>query len=220
MYLSRLMLNPRSRQVRNELSDPYEMHRTIMRAFPAQLPADERVLFRLEVHPRTGIPSLLVQSVYAPDWGFLAAPEKNYLLAQSYLPTGIAENPSVKRVQLRLRLGQTLIFRLRANPTVKKKREGKKQGRRVGIYHEDEQLAWLQRKLNAAGAQVTEARVAQQNRQKGKRLSRHKHELAFLTVQFEGILVVQDPATLQQAVREGIGPAKAFGCGLLSLAPA
>ena len=34
MYLSRLILNPRSRQVRNELADPYEMHRTVCKAFP------------------------------------------------------------------------------------------------------------------------------------------------------------------------------------------
>ncbi|HKV39599.1 MAG TPA: type I-E CRISPR-associated protein Cas6/Cse3/CasE, partial [Blastocatellia bacterium] len=34
LYFSRLLLNPRSRQVRSELANPYEMHRTLMRAFP------------------------------------------------------------------------------------------------------------------------------------------------------------------------------------------
>ena len=34
LYLSRLILNPRSRQVMSEMAHPYEMHRTLMRAFP------------------------------------------------------------------------------------------------------------------------------------------------------------------------------------------
>jgi CRISPR-associated protein Cas6/Cse3/CasE subtype I-E len=38
-------------------------------------------------------------------------------------------------------------------------------------------------------------------------------------VQFDGVLVVTDPDKLSVAVRNGIGPQKAFGFGLLSLAP-
>ena len=38
-------------------------------------------------------------------------------------------------------------------------------------------------------------------------------------VRFEGTLIVNDPTVLVSAVRSGIGPGKAFGCGLLSLAP-
>ena len=33
MYLSRLLLNPRSRQVQRETADPYNLHKTIMQAF-------------------------------------------------------------------------------------------------------------------------------------------------------------------------------------------
>lgn len=44
--------------------------------------------------------------------------------------------------------------------------------------------------------------------------------LGWLTaVQFDGVLVVTDPDKLREAVRNGIGPQKAFGFGLLSLAP-
>ena len=34
LYLSRILLNPRSRRAMSELLHPYEMHRTLMRAFP------------------------------------------------------------------------------------------------------------------------------------------------------------------------------------------
>ncbi|HOS94023.1 MAG TPA: type I-E CRISPR-associated protein Cas6/Cse3/CasE, partial [Armatimonadota bacterium] len=61
MYLSRLILDPRSRQVASELERPYEMHRTLTRAFDDGGQGD-RVLFRADVHPRTGVPTVLVQS--------------------------------------------------------------------------------------------------------------------------------------------------------------
>ena len=54
MYLSRLILNPRNRRVQREVTDPYQMHRSIMRAFPDGLkPEEERVLFRVEGHSRS-----------------------------------------------------------------------------------------------------------------------------------------------------------------------
>lgn len=221
MYLSRLILNPRSRQVRNELADPYEMHRTVMKAFAGKLEADERVLFRVDLQPRSGIPTLLVQSRYAPDWSLLTASRKNYLLDEPFPPLDF-ENPAVKEVNLGLHAGQQLSFRLRANPTVKKKRADKEQGRRVGIYCEEEQLAWLERKLEAAGAVHISARVANETELRGKLFAEkeQKKRMKFLAVQFEGILEVKDPGQLLETVKAGIGSGKGLGFGLLSLAPA
>jgi CRISPR system Cascade subunit CasE len=39
-------------------------------------------------------------------------------------------------------------------------------------------------------------------------------------VDFQGVLQVKDSAGLSELISAGIGPAKAFGCGLLSLARA
>lgn len=220
MLLSRLILNPRSRQAQREITNPYEMHRTIMRAFPPEISKDERVLFRLEIHSQTGIPTLLVQSKEKPDWGWLSLPECNYLLSEDALPLEV-DNPSVKEVTLNLRQGQVLTFRLHANPTIKKDRPDKNQGRRVGIYSEDEQRKWLQRKLENAGAQLIEARTVELEKII-RRLKREtiSHELSFACVQFEGILQVKDSNLLVQAVESGIGSGKGLGFGLLSLAPA
>ena len=68
MYLSKLILNQAKIQVRRDLANPYEMHRTIMGAFPTPLPHDERVLFRIEPGERSDMPIVLVQSVYRPGW--------------------------------------------------------------------------------------------------------------------------------------------------------
>jgi CRISPR system Cascade subunit CasE len=217
-YLTRLILNPRSRQVHNELADPYEMHRTVMKAFAGNLHAEERVLFRVDV-PRTGIPALLVQSKYEPDWSEITAPRKNYLLDESYLPFG-EESLAIKEVNFsgKLRSAQRLSFRLRANP-IKRIKETHK---RVGLYKEEEQLAWLKRKLSCENAaKLIFARIVNKSDQNGKLFKEKdkKKRMKFHAVLFEGILEISDQAEFQKMLEAGIGPGKGMGFGLLSLAP-
>lgn len=223
MYLSQLFLNPRSRQVQHELADPYEMHRTICRAFPQADFRDNHpsgILFRLDLHPRTGIPTLLVQSQQPPRWSFLFDEKKNYLLEDSFLPLGV-KNPDWKAFDLPLRQGQVLAFRLRANPTVKKDRQGKKQGRRVGIFREEDQLVWLKRKLEIAGAALISADISPAQMVRAKLFIEKDSEkrLRLASVQFNGLLKVIDPDRLRESVQSGIGSGKGLGFGLLSLAP-
>lgn len=209
MYLSRLLLNPRNRQVQRETADPYNLHRTLMQAFgPNREQAG--VLHRLDTNPRTGGILLLVQSQTAPNWQPLA--QKAYLLPAD--PFSGLENPAVKPVNLALQVGQILRFRLVANPTVKKKRDGKKHSNRVPLVREDRQLAWLHKRAADNGFRILQAAVSQAQQQTSR-----KKGITLYTVQYDGRLQITDAETFQTAVRTGIGPAKAFGCGLLSLAP-
>lgn len=52
----------------------------------------------------------------------------------------------------------------------------------------------------------------------GKR--RQAAKITVEAVRFDGHLVVTDPVAFAEAVTAGIGRAKAYGCGLLSLAAA
>ena len=226
MYLSQLILNPQSRQVQHELADPYELHRTVSRAFPDGVFKAERtednatnILFRVDLHPRTRIPTLLVQSRQHPRWDFLSAEKKDYLLGENDLPLDI-ENPAVKEMNLQLHEGQTLAFRLRANPTVKKDREGKKQGRRVGLIHEEDQRKWLERKLESAGAALVSVNIVNEQFRHGKLFTEREKEkrMNFLSVQFDGVLQVKKPDDLVSTLFTGFGSAKGLGFGLLSLA--
>lgn len=214
MILSRLFLNPRSRQVQREIADPYEMHRTIMQAFPSLLDKSERVLWRLELQPQTHFPTLLVQSHGMQDWQFLHTRDKDWLLP------AISENPVVKHVDIKLLPDQTLVFRLLANPIVKKDRPDKKQGHRIGLINEEDQLKWIKRKLSQAGAVLVSIQISPKDHVKGKLFRNdEKHDLNFLSVKFDGILQVSDPQKLIDAIETGIGPGKGLGFGLLSLAP-
>jgi CRISPR system Cascade subunit CasE len=215
MYLSRLTLNPRCRRVQAEAARPYELHRTIMAAFPDDLdPDSERVLFRLESDPRTGRLALLVQSWLAPDWTHLAGPG-----FAGYLLPGGAANPAVKQVDLRLSTGHILAFRLLANPTVKR------EGTRLGLIRQEDQLAWLRRKAGDGGFRIVTANTSNQGlvRQSLKKddpLSQEQttRKVTHLGVQFDGLLQVVDPARLLDTIRDGVGSAKGFGYGLLSVA--
>ena len=214
MYLSRLILNPRHRRVQKEVAAPYQMHRSLMKAFPDNLkPGDERVLFRLETHPRTGALTLLVQSLTLPDWSWLAEPD-----ARGYLLPVDEPNPAVKPFDLNLAPGQTLAFRLRANPTVKRRFDDETH-KRVGLYREDEQIEWLKRKGEQGGFRVLSVRTSNQDTVNGYiRRDEERHKLKLLAVQFDGLLQVTDPDRLRETVRQGVGSGKALGFGLLSLA--
>jgi CRISPR system Cascade subunit CasE len=109
--------------------------------------------------------------------------------------------------------GQMLAFRLRANPTVKRN------GKRLGLYREEEQLEWLERKAEDHGFRLAAVRIANDEIIDGwLKRDEERHKLRLLAVRFDGVLQVDDPERFLQAVRDGIGSGKGLGCGLLSLA--
>lgn len=222
MYLSRLILNPRSRQVRSELARPYAMHRTLLSAFPQGKVHVERteedaigLLYRIDEDARSGALHLLVQSQQAPQWDYLA--EREYLLP-------VADNPATRAVNLQLQPGQVLAFRLRANPTKRLSAGTGNKGKRVGIYKEEDQAAWLQRKGSQHGFRLLQIQVSRNELVKqGEAIPAAQgraHDLKLFSVQFDGILQVVDAECFVQAIGAGIGSGKAFGCGLLSVARA
>jgi len=215
-YLSRLLLNPAATRARRDLGNVYELHRTVMSGFPEKLPDGERVLFRVD-EDRAGGLSLLVQSQTEPDWGGLA---EGYL--QPLDPFSLLPNLAVKRVDPAFRPGQQLRFRLLANPTVKLVRyndEGERRNsNRVPLVDEDKQLNWLTDKARQSGFHVLQAAVNGSNKSTGRKTG--VPPLTLFTVQFDGRLQVTDADMFGRALVRGIGPARAFGCGLLSLAPA
>jgi CRISPR system Cascade subunit CasE len=135
------------------------------------------------------------------------------------------ENPAVKEMNLQLRDGQILAFRLRANPTFKKttiKENGEKHKARLGIFKEEDQRKWLARKFELAGAALISVNVANDQFVRAKLfIEKEKtNRMNFLSVQFDGVLQVRDSNSLVNSIYSGFGSAKGLGFGLLSLARA
>ncbi len=242
VFLSRLVLNPDSPQVRRELAEPYEMHRTLMRAFPTvtgdtvQARQKFGVLFRTEDDDTAGRVEVIVQALVRPDWSRLVAGD--YLQADADPP-----NPDCKDITNRLQAigdGHVLRFRVRANPTKRIAKDtrtgGALDGKRVGLLREGEQLDWLKRKGQTGGFElvtregdgrddrVVEApsvRVSFEGRLSGRKSEGEiRRQMTHVAVRFDGLLRVTDASAFRETLIRGIGPAKAFGFGLLSVAPA
>jgi CRISPR system Cascade subunit CasE len=204
MFLSRLILHANHPQARSERDHPYELHRTICRAF--EDPEAARILFRADVD-RPGEIHVLVQSLVPPDWSRIEW-ERGYL----------KEATEPKDIRLAgLAPGMTLRFRLRCRPSKRVGDQGSAdEGKRKTLRDKEEILAWLMRKARENGFEVRDVgfdRVYWYDSKGGKQ------DKPLGAVQFDGVLVVADPDRLREAVRNGIGPQKAYGFGLLSLAP-
>lgn len=200
MYLTRLRLDPRSAQARKDLADPYEMHRTLVRAFVREATdTPPRILWRVEPAAAWNDPVVLVQSEEAGQWAALEA-LPNYLKS----PVEHREWQPDEYIQD----GERLRFRLFANPTVTRA------GKRIGLMGEDAQLAWLTRQGERLGFTVEAALVTDSELLRSRK---GDSRISLLKACFEGRLAVSDATALVQAVRNGIGPGKALGCGLLSL---
>ncbi len=229
LYLSRLILNSRSRQVRIDLADPYEMHRTLCFAFPGK---DEggcgRILWRVDHDRQQDVYVVYVQSDLKPDWTKLVH------RFGDYLDDVDRENQAWREITpetFTFDAGRRLAFRLRANPSKKvgtstkadRLAGHKSNGKRVALCKSEDQIAWLQTKAEANGFKVrhvnlTQAMTVREMGASGGRRSDNRRGISVFVVQFDGILEVIRPEAFREALFSGIGPAKGLGMGLLSIA--
>jgi CRISPR system Cascade subunit CasE len=241
MFLSRLILNPRGKAVQRDVTDCQQLHRTIMSAFPRALEGEGPrehlgVLYRIEESRRTGYTSIIVQSKVKPDWSRL---EAGYLLETD----DGAENPACRSIDEllgQIRQGMVLRFRLMANPTrkicTKSGPDGRRRhGKRVDLRDERLQTEWLRRKGLQGGFEllsvttmpgVADVRTTLERKVTGLRVLADNEKtpsvprkLTFQGVTFDGLLKVVDVDKFREALEGGVGPAKAYGFGLLSVVP-
>jgi CRISPR system Cascade subunit CasE len=180
------------------LSNPYVQHRELAACFDG----DVRFLYRVEPENSEGLATVIIQSHVEPNWSNCA------LLSE--LPPNLRRS---KYVQLGIQAGMLLRFRLRANPTVKRR------GKRHSVKGLPELTEWLQGKLSHIGCQLQGALVIQEGTVRASRPGQSgSGTMTFSSVRFEGTLQADDPDSLKVGLDSGIGSAKAFGFGLLSIA--
>jgi len=202
MYISRVELKL------DFTRNPYEYHRRLWRLFPGENRETRRVgeeerkgfLFRVEGNQPGRAARFLVQSRRPPEQAAGVA----LLGCREFHPRPNAD--------------QRLAFLLTANPVkmindqeleTKTDKESKKC--RVPLLREEEQREWLTRKL-AGVADIEAVSVLPHPPvyfRKGSRAGK------LVTFSFEGVLRVLNGPDLVTILENGIGPAKAFGCGLL-----
>ncbi len=203
MYLSKIHIPWPQAQ------NSYQLHQALWRLFPDCEQADRDFLFRVEQLQKGIGAEVLMQSTTQPQ----SNEQSPGLLAQ-------------REYDLNVQNGQRLRFRLRANPikTIKDSSKGtvEKKGKiftktvRVPLLHEEQQQAWLERKLQTF-AQL-ETLIMQPEPALYFRKTKEGRSGKIQPVMFDGVLMITDVEAFNIQITKGIGPAKAFGCGLLSLA--
>ncbi|MYS95614.1 MULTISPECIES: type I-E CRISPR-associated protein Cas6/Cse3/CasE [Streptomyces] len=211
--LTRLVLDPRHPAAKADLADVDSLHKTLMRLVPDHIGPTPRatagLLFRAE--PGTD-PVLLVQTAHTPD---LTALPTRY---------GTARTLDLTPLLNALTPGRTMRYRITAAPTVARSAgnptphpvTGKRRGKITHLTGDDA-IAWWQRRATAAGLEPVTVSCSPRPFPR-TRITRSAPY--FTLTQFDGLARITDTTHLTHALKNGIGRAKSYGAGLLSLAPA
>ncbi|MFJ9597976.1 type I-E CRISPR-associated protein Cas6/Cse3/CasE [Streptomyces virginiae] len=215
-WLTRIVTDRRSSDVQRDHINATATHRRLMSLFPDNAGPDPRVrfgvLFRTE-DSTTG-PVLLIQSNTQPDL--------------TELPAGYAhshDSRSLDSLLDALRPGLRVHYRCVASPV-------RKPGRTTRAHYNlpsavpltgaaaDE---WWLRQAATSGlqplhlhSQQLDAAIAHKASPDSKDPRRFRHT----RTRFEGTATITDAELLRAQITGGIGRGKAYGCGLLSIAPA
>ncbi|MGB0744102.1 MAG: type I-E CRISPR-associated protein Cas6/Cse3/CasE [Opitutales bacterium] len=185
--------------------DSYAWHKRVWEAFPGQPEADRHFLTRLD-DTGQGFRLLILsqEPPTRPDWCPSSAWESKTVADEFF------RQPAYR-------------FSLLANPTRKlvvRKPDGsrKKNGQRIALSRREDLIAWLERKGGQHGFAVESSTLKTISRPRQHFLKKGNNGTHTAT-EYAGTLRVTDTVAFEQAAKNGIGSAKAFGFGMLCLVP-
>lgn len=207
MYLTRIALDTRRRETMAALASPGMLHGAVERCFAGER---ERCLWRIDVLNQGTY--VLILSGRRPDCAHMAE------------QLGFTGDPGATKEYdgflSRLENGQRLRFRLRANP-VKSVSKGSDGGRGKVCAHvtAQQQKQWLLERAEKNGFSLREDEfdVTDTRWERFMKRAGEKRAVVLRTAAFEGVLTVTDTAQFYKALTEGVGRAKAYGCGLMTV---
>jgi len=232
-YLSRIWINPLRSGAQKMLQNPQVVHAAVLGGLSTQ-PLDGRTLWRWEPNGSHRA-SLLVLTHERPSWEHIVeqagwpGADQPQALVRDYAP-----------LLQRVARGREFAFRLRANTvtstrtpkqTTTRQRERlagpRPRGIRVPERTAAHQLAWFERHLPAWGLEVMQTnglpavRLLDREQVAFHKTGRdgERRRVILQTATAEGGVRVSKPDYTLRALQSGCGPARAYGCGLLTLAP-
>lgn len=234
MYFTRFRMNPQKRGSVRLAASPQRMHATVLSAFPPDLATSPagRVLWRLDTPSRH-------------EWTLYVVSPGRPSMEQLQEECGWSQEPSWQTAEYgpfldRLRAGQRWTFRLTANPVRSVSGERGTRGTVSPHVTVTQQQDWLVQRAERLGFHVPaqapelltdegtaspggdpipQVRVTRREQDSFAKGEPSRRRTATITrAQFDGVLEVTDEELLRTALTHGIGRAKAYGCGLMTLA--
>jgi CRISPR system Cascade subunit CasE len=238
-YLSRVWLNPLRKNAQQFLRNPEKVHAAVLGGLARQ-PVDERVLWRLDPDPVSEHRrlELLILTESRPSW--------EHIVEQAGWPN--ADQPQAltrpyEPLLDQVMRGRRFALRLKANPASTTKHpdapspqqkqhladQARPRGVRVPHRTAAHQLDWFTTRVTRWGFTVVtgDAGLPALRLTARDRLSFHKRRadgqttapVVLQTATFEGIVEIADPETARRSLLGGVGAGKAYGLGLITLAP-
>lgn len=216
MHLTRFAINPARRQARFLLGSPQAMHAAVMASFPPVETATAdggRVLWRVD------------QDDHA-TWLYVLSPtppQMTHLAEQAgWSDSATWQTRDYHPLLSRLEAGQHWAFRLHANPVHQITRESDGKKIKVGHVTASQQQQWLLDRSESLGFEVLTSEAGDPSltlsRRQKTTFRRGSGRVTLSTAQFDGLLAVRDVEAVRHTLVHGIGRAKGYGCGLLTLA--
>ena len=219
MFLTQMPIHTRKRGAVKLLSSPQAMHAAVQSAFPpgALEDAGGRTLWRIDRGTNAETTLYLVSPV---------APDLTHIVEQAGWQTGDRwQTRDYRKLLRRLAVEQLWTFRLTANPAFSGYKTGANWADTKPLAHVtvNQQEHWLLNRAERAGFRVPDqphdVQPIRITNRSTLRFTKGGHRVVIGTATFEGVLEVRDVDALSRTLTHGIGRAKAYGCGLLTLAP-
>ncbi|MGW1994912.1 type I-E CRISPR-associated protein Cas6/Cse3/CasE [Embleya sp. NPDC001921] len=244
-YLSRVRINPLRGESRALLANPRAMRGAVMGGV-ADRPMDERVLWRLDTdNPRR--PTLFVLTESKPDWTHIVEragwpdADGEHAVVRDYAPL-LARIAAGREFAFRVTANPVQNTSTPQAPTTAQEGRRSETGSRsfrMGHRTAHHQLKWFLERCARWGFAIPESRtdpvapglepleenqaghdvrIAGRRRQSFGKAGRGEPPVVLTTATFEGRLRVTDADLFTARLLGGLGPGKAYGCGLLTLA--
>jgi CRISPR system Cascade subunit CasE len=210
------------------------MHAAVLSSFPQPDEVRGRVLWRVDTNG-------------SQDWLYVVSgpqPDFAHIVEQAGWPTTQEgwTTRSYEPLLERLAEGQTWAFRLTANPVRTSRAtkivdglpraqpdDAEVKPKRYAHVTVAQQIRWLAERCQRWGFTIPEAEDTGDARgpegnivvhsRRTDRFQRQGNTVTISKASFDGLLEVTNVDSLRKTLIDGAGPAKAYGCGLLTLAP-
>lgn len=220
MYLTRFQINTVRRGARKLLASPQALHAAVLAGFPSRedhTTDGARTLWRLDTSPNKQTFLYIVSP---------SRPDLTHLVEQAGWPTTETwQTRSYDSFLDSLEKGQRWAFRLTANPTRSGRRSDKSPDtQRFGAVTVAHQTEWLTKRAEKNGFSINHQAdgqlnlVIHQRRTLTFKRNHGERPVTIVTATYDGVLTVEDPIVLRRTLTCGIGHARSYGCGLLTLA--
>lgn len=215
MYLSRIALDPSRRNTARALVSPQVLHGAVEASFPND-PSMHRLRSLWRIDHLSDRCYLLVLSSQQPDLSSVAEQFGYNCDVPRWETKSYATHIS------QLQTGEVFRFRLRANPvrsSFAEKDERSGRGKVFAHVTAEQQKDWLLGRAPEHGfaLDIDKFDVVHSEWLSFRKAGARGSEVSLRVAEFEGLLTITNVEQFRAMLTQGLGRAKAYGCGLLTV---